>query len=174
MVNQVGIRLKYEGENSEDGTIVNGFKIIRKLGKSFGYKYLCVAPVCGHECEITKTGMRKSATGMCRECSWKLPNTKSHGQAGRGNKSPSHNSWRGMKDRCDNPKHKHYSSYGGRGITYDPKWATFEGFFEDMGERPEGTSLDRIDIDGDYCKENCRWVDIYLQAQNKRIRGKGY
>lgn len=168
-----GIRLKYNGENTDDGSVVNGFKIIKALGRDFKWKFLCISPVCQHECVLTRSEMRKSATGMCRECSWKLPNTVDHGQASRGEKSPTHNSWRGMKERCDNPKNMHYARYGGAGISYQETWKEFSNFFEDMGERAEGTTLDRINPDLGYFKENCRWADKYVQAQNKKIRGRG-
>ena len=76
--------------------------------------------------------------------------------------------WRGMKARCSNTKNPNYDGYGGRGIAYDPKWETFEGFWEDMSEGySDDLELDRIDPNGNYCKENCRWVDSYMSAINK-------
>lgn len=80
-----------------------------------------------------------------------------------------YHSWNCMKNRCNNSNLKEYKNYGGRGITYDPKWETFEGFYEDMGERPENTSLDRIDVNGNYCKENCRWATKEEQQRNQRV-----
>ena len=73
-----------------------------------------------------------------------------------------------MKTRCNNPNHNRFKYYGGRGITYDPKWEVFAGFVEDMGERPEGLTLDRIDVDDSYCAENCQWADYYEQNANRR------
>lgn len=79
-------------------------------------------------------------------------------------------SWARMKERCNNKNLPNYSSYGGRGITYDPKWETFRGFYEDMGKCPKWFSLDRIDNDGNYCKENCRWATRTQQNNNQRTR----
>lgn len=70
-----------------------------------------------------------------------------------------------MKDRCLNPKHKAFSDYGGRGITICDRWMVFENFLADMGERPDGMEIDRIDNDGNYEPGNCRWV---TSAENKR------
>lgn len=78
-----------------------------------------------------------------------------------------HYRWLDMKARCDNPNYKQYKDYGGRGITYDPGWAEFELFVEDMGLAPEGRTLDRIDNNGNYCKSNCRWATRIQQGRNK-------
>lgn len=72
-----------------------------------------------------------------------------------------------MKGRCLSPKHKAYPAYGGRGITVCEKWLKFENFLKDMGERPEGKTLDRKDNDKGYYKGNCRWATSDEQYDNR-------
>lgn len=84
--------------------------------------------------------------------------------------SRTYRSWSSMKSRCQNPKSTSYKYYGARGVTVCSRWESFENFFEDMGERPEGTSLDRIDPHGNYEPGNCRWATSAEQNRNKRSK----
>lgn len=88
--------------------------------------------------------------------------------------TPEHNSWSAMKQRCLNPNSGFYYNYGGRGIKICDRWLGvygFQHFLEDMGEKPNPKSeysIDRIDPDGDYCPENCRWADKWTQSANRK------
>lgn len=90
-----------------------------------------------------------------------------HNKSRLGKRSGTYRSWDGMKQRCLNPKATGYKRYGGAGVTVCERWLTFENFLADMGERPEGTTLDRIDSAGDYEPGNCRWADRSTQNRNR-------
>ena len=124
---------------------------------------------CGNENVVPTPKLTQNNTKSCgclKSDKSKERMTK-HGMFG----TPTHNTWVGMKDRCYNPNHAKYRYYGGQGIGVCERWWDFRNFYEDMGEKPEGCSLDRINNKEDYKPDNCRWVDIYEQTQNRKAKG---
>ncbi len=88
---------------------------------------------------------------------------KKHGACG----TVEYNSWSAMKQRCNYQKHKNWKHYGGKGVKVCKRWNQFENFYQDLGPRPDGCSLERIDREGDYTPENTIWADWKTQARNR-------
>ena len=127
--------------------------------------WACVCD-CGNAIDVRLNALRSGGAKSCG-CLRKEGNSnRKHGMT----KTAEYRSWAHIKARCTNPNHADFADYGGRGIKVCQRWMeSFEAFFEDMGKKPDwAKSIDRIDVDGDYCKENCRWADDRMQSRNKR------
>lgn len=123
--------------------------------KNNGAYWLCSC-ICGKEKLISVSRLTNSTTKSCGciqiEATKNLAKHKMHN-------TPIYRRWASMKNRCSSPSSTIFSVYGGRGISYSPEWESFENFYRDMYEGfSENLELDRIDVNGNYCKENCRWV----------------
>lgn len=138
-----------------------------------GRHYFCQCE-CGEatvsKCRVLLNGTKSSCGCLAIEGLINRSRTHGHGKNGTGgNGSRTYISWTQMRQRCLNPHHTFYAEYGGRGITVCARWVnSFENFLADMGERPMGMSLDRIDVLKGYSPENCRWLSQKGQCRNKR------
>jgi len=160
------------------GRVFGRWTVLSFAGSDDGALWLCRC-ACGAEKIIRATQL---AAGLTKSCGClrddvakvfhlkhgRSRNRGAHGADRRG-RSRAYRAWGDMLQRCSNPNFRQFKDYGGRGITVCEEWKnSFENFLRDMGEPPEGLSLDRIDNDGGYSADNCRWATRAQQQQNRR------
>jgi hypothetical protein len=144
----------------ETGNRYNKLTVIGRATRGRRTLWLCRCD-CGGERAVTGGQLRQGAVRSCG-CTRTAPRT--HGMA----RTRIYNIWHAMLRRCRNPNVADYPNYGGRGIRVCDRWQRFENFYADMGDRPEGKSLDRIDNNGNYEPGNVKWSDAKEQKANQR------
>jgi hypothetical protein len=129
-------------------------------------KYYWCRCKCGTMAIVRSDQLKSGRSKGCKECYSKKfkKNVTKHNM----HLTSTYQIWRGIKKRCRLKSHPSYRWYGAKGITYDPKWEDFKGFLEDMGERPGNFTIDRIDSDLGYYKNNCRWVSMQDNLDNRK------
>lgn len=125
---------------------------------------------CGTITIVQGDNLRNGHSTSCG-CNKDSSEKVTHGHKRRLCTSRTYSTWRNMWNRCTNPKMDNYKYYGGRGITICDRWKDFNLFLADMGERPEGMFIDRINNNKGYSPENCKWSDRIDQGQNKNPYG---
>lgn len=128
--------------------------------KTISARWICSCD-CGGFRKVSTKELNKGSVTSCG-CDYR-GSTYKHGLS----KTKAYGVWRNMKARCDDSRRKDYRRYGARGIGYNRSWEDFENFYADMGDVPEGMTLDRINNDEGYSKSNCRWATIEVQSRNK-------
>jgi hypothetical protein len=145
------------------GTVSNGMTVMGHVKRDdrWDMQVLCH---CGATTVMQKSNFRKSRSCGCKAIEYMSITKTIHGEK----RTPTWNSWNSMHQRCRQKSHKSYADYGGRGIAVCERWSEYVNFREDMGHRPPGTQLDRVDNSRGYSPDNCRWATCKQNNNNRR------
>lgn len=144
-----------------EGTYIGDILVVERLPKQHMSKHMWKCKcLCGNYFQVT-TSELITTRQSCGACKWHIKH------------KAAYISWEAMKQRCSDSNRKDYKYYGGRKITYDPRWNKFTEFYKDMGDPPidvfgERLTLDRKDVNGNYNKDNCKWSTRSEQQLNKQ------
>ena len=154
-----------------EGVRFGSLAVVRRAqnGKAGDVRYSCSCD-CGKEHVVSARLLRDGSSTSCGCKRYSLIAKSSRIQKTTHGRSRDriYMVWNSMIQRCVNPRHRRYADYGGRGITVCDRWMKFENFLADMGEKPDGLTLDRIDNGRGYEPENCRWATYSQQNKNRR------
>jgi len=155
------------------GDTLGNFLILRHVGVINKNSHWFCRCICGTERVFGQPAMRKTdASCGCRRNAMTSARNLKHGHTYRNAITTEYLIWQSIKARCFNTRNKSYKNYGARGITMCKQWLDFEVFLSDMGRRPVGLEIDRIDNNGGYDPGNCRWVTAKEQTRNRRTTKK--
>lgn len=138
--------------------------------KGIWHKRQCLE--CGAAIEVSDCRLKAGRGKYCSKSCGIRSRGRKHGHTTHNSQSKTYNSWAMMRARCTNPNSPKYPTYGAVGITVCDEWSKFENFLNDMGERPEGMTLDRVDNNEGYHKGNCRWSTPRRQQRNLKATRK--
>jgi hypothetical protein len=152
-----------------DWTVIADYKVMTNCRGKKQARYICECS-CGVVKLITLSDLRTGKRLMCKKCTLiknplNVTWTTTHGQCRVGKRSSEYSAWLSMRSRCRDINNR---LYGGRGIRVCERWDKFDNFFEDMGKKPDGYQIDRINPDGNYELSNCRWVSQKENMENRR------